>query len=106
MLVGVKPTQIYYLIMEEPKEKKKNGWGGRREGAGRRSDNPNTRSIALRIPKDVADILDRQDNRSAYIIEAIRAYDREQRKRTILGIEISYTKEIEQRPIVALCQPH
>lgn len=79
--------------MEGQKGKKKNGWGGRREGAGRRSENPSTRSIALRIPEDVAAILDRQDNRSAFIIEAIRAYDKEQRKRTILGIEISYTKE-------------
>ena len=84
MLVGVKPLQIYDLIMNEPKGKRKNGWGGRREGAGRRSENPSTRTIALRIP---------EENRSAYIIEAVRAYDREQRKRTILGIEISYTKE-------------
>lgn len=68
--------------MEEPKRKKGKGWGGRREGAGRRSDNPSTRSIALRIPEDVAEILDRQANRSAYIIEAIRAYEREQRKLT------------------------
>lgn len=79
--------------MENPKVKKKSGWGGRREGSGRPSENPSTRSIALRIPADVAEILDRQENRSAYIIEAIRAYDRELRKRTILGIEISYTKE-------------
>lgn len=93
MLVGVKPLQIYDLIMDEPKGKRKNGWGGRREGAGRRSENPSTRTIALRIPEDVAEILDRQENRSAYIIDAVRAYDREQRKRTILGIEISYTKE-------------
>lgn len=79
--------------MEETK-KKRNGWGGRREGAGRRpGENPSTRSIALRIPEDVAEILDRQENRSAYIIEAIRAYDKEQRKHTILGIEVSYTKE-------------
>lgn len=77
--------------MNEPKEKKKNGWGGRREGAGRRSENPSTRSIALRIPEDVAEILDRQKNRSAYIIEAIRAYDRQQRKKTIFGVEISVT---------------
>lgn len=79
--------------MENQTEKKKGQWGGRRQGAGRKSDNPSTRSIALRIPADVAEILDRQDNRSAYIIEAIRAYDREQRKKTILGIEISYTRD-------------
>ena len=79
--------------MDETKESPKTGWGGKRQGAGRRSDNPSKRSIALRVPDDVAEILDRQENRSAFIIEAIRAYDREQRKRTILGIEISYTKE-------------
>lgn len=55
-------------------EVKKSGRGGRREGAGRPSVKNNTRSIALRIPQDVADILDRQPNRSAFIIEAIRAY--------------------------------
>jgi len=76
----------------ENQNEKKNGRGGRREGAGRPATKHNTRSIALRIPADVAEILDRQEHRSAYIIEAIRAYDREQRKRTILGIEISYTK--------------
>lgn len=93
LLVGVKPQQNYDLIMEEPKGKKKTGWGGKRQGAGRPVTNPTTRSIALRIPDDVAEILDRQENRSAYIIEAIRAYDREQRKQTILGIEISYTRK-------------
>lgn len=92
-LVGVKPMQIYYFIMEKQNESKANGHGGRREGAGRPNVRNNTRSIALRIPKDVAAILDRQENRSAYIIEAIRAYDREQRKHTILGFEISYTKD-------------
>ena len=85
-------NQIYNIIMEQPNEEKKNKWGGRRDGAGRPKVTNCTRSIALRIPEDVAAILDRQENRSAYIIEAIRAYDREQRKRTILGIEISYTK--------------
>ena len=74
MLVGVKPTQIYDLIMEEPKEKKKNGWGGCRKGAGRPSVSNSVRSIAIRIPLDVAEILDCQENRTAYIIEAIRTY--------------------------------
>ena len=77
-------------MAETQKEKKQ--WGGSRQGAGRKSEEPRTRSIALRIPDDVAAILDRQENRSAFIIEAIRAYDAEQRKRTILGIEINYTK--------------
>lgn len=71
----------------------KDGRGGARPGAGRPRGQNNYRSIALRIPKDVAEILDAQEHRSAYIIEAIRAYDKAQRKRTILGVEISYTKE-------------
>lgn len=58
------------------KETKKSGHGGRRAGAGRPTTVGNTRTIALRIPADVAGILDRQPNRSAYIIEAIRAYDK------------------------------
>ncbi len=74
------------------KQKESNGHGGKRDGAGRPATKYNTRSIALRIPQDVAEILDRQENRSAYIIEAIRAYDLEQRKHTLLGLEISYTK--------------
>lgn len=78
--------------MEKQKDDVKNGRGGRREGAGRPSTKGNVKSIALRIPADVAEILDRQEHKSAYIIEAIRAYDREQRKRTILGFEISVTK--------------
>lgn len=79
--------------MENQNESKKSNRGGARAGAGRPKGRNNYRSIALRIPEDVAEILDRQEKRSAYIIEAIRAYDREQRKRTIFGIEISYTKE-------------
>lgn len=77
--------------METNQEKEKN-WGGKREGAGRPAVKNSTRTIGLRIPEDVAAILDKQANRSEYIIEAIRAYDKEQRKRTILGVEISYTK--------------
>ena len=60
--------------METPnQENKKTNWGGARRGAGRPKGDSCT-SIALRIPQDVADILARQPNRSAYIIEAIRAY--------------------------------
>lgn len=74
------------------KEQKENaGWGGKREGAGRPSAG-NVSTISLRIPADVAEILGEQENRTAYIIEAIRAYDRQQRTRTILGLEISVTK--------------
>lgn len=78
--------------MENQEKNIKKGRGGARPGAGRPRGRNNYRSIALRIPKDVADILDAQKNKSAYIIEAIRAYDKEQKKHTILGIEISYTK--------------
>lgn len=61
--------------MEISNEEKKNTHGGRREGAGRPKGRKDYKSIALRIPEDVATILDSQENRSAYIIEAIRAYD-------------------------------
>lgn len=65
--------------MENQKEKLKKGThGGLREGAGRKATVANMRSIALRIPKDVADILDRQPNRSAFIVAAIRAYASQQ----------------------------
>lgn len=79
--------------MQQEKEKSKRG--GRREGAGRPRGINNHASISIRIPEDVSEILDRQQNRSAFIIEAIRAYDKEQRKRTIIGFEISYTKSKE-----------
>lgn len=55
---------------------KKQAWGGARKGAGRPKTHDNFRTIGLRIPSDVAEILDRQPNRSAYIVEAIRDYAR------------------------------
>lgn len=58
----------------QKEEKKKNGHGGARAGAGRPKGRNNYRSIGIRIPQDVAEILDRQEHRSQYIIEAIRAY--------------------------------
>lgn len=73
----------------------KNTHGGHREGAGRPAGRNDVGSITIRIPKDVANILGNQENKTAYILEAIRAYDKEQRKRTIIGFEISYTKETE-----------
>lgn len=49
------------------------GWGGSRSGAGRKKST--AKSIALRIPEDVVEILDRvEGSKSAYIVEAIRAY--------------------------------
>ena len=68
---------------EQEKPKDKDGRGGARAGAGRPKGRNNYRSISLRIPEDVAEILDRQEHRSAYIIEAIRAYDRLQSTKTI-----------------------
>ena len=65
--------------MNENSEEKKTGWGGARAGAGRPKGRNNFRTIGLRIPQDGAEIIDRQPNRSAYIIEAIRAYARAQR---------------------------
>lgn len=77
----------------QEESKKKSGRGGRREGAGRPKGRNDVRTITLRIPEDVARILDAQEHRSKFILDAIRAYDREQRKHTIFGLEISYTKE-------------
>lgn len=63
-------------------EKIPNKWGGEREGSGRKK--TTSKSIALRIPEDVAEILDHVENRSAFIIEAIRHYAKKQyRKETI-----------------------
>ena len=60
----------------ESNEKNTHNWGGKREGAGRKK--TTSKSIALRIPEDVADILDQVENRSAFIIEAIRQYAKKQ----------------------------
>ena len=54
--------------MEEIKKKR----GGKREGAGRKATVGNVKSIALRIPQDVADILNKVEHRSKFICEAIR----------------------------------
>lgn len=78
--------------METTNKQEQKQRGGRRDGAGRPATKNNVRSIALRIPADVAEILDEQEHKSAYIIEAIREYYKSQQKKTILGIEISYTK--------------
>ena len=75
------------------KSAKKNARGGHREGAGRPAGRSDVGSITIRIPEDVAKILANQENKTAYIIEAVRAYDKEQRKRTLIGFEISYTRE-------------
>ena len=74
---------------KQNEEKRKNSRGGRRDGAGRPKTVGNTRSIALRIPEDVAEILDRQEHRTAYIVEAIRAYDKAQQKAESLLNELA-----------------
>ncbi len=63
---------------KESSEKEKKQWGGRRAGAGRKATVGNVATIGLRVPADVAAILDRQKNRTAFIIAAIREYDRKQ----------------------------
>lgn len=58
---------------ESTKERGKSAWGGAREGSGRKR--TTSKSIALRIPEDVAEILEGvEGSKSAFIIEAIRAY--------------------------------
>ena len=52
----------------------KSSRGGRRPGAGRPKTVGSSRTIAIRVPEDIAAILDRQPNKSAFIIEAIRAF--------------------------------
>lgn len=60
--------------MQNDHSEKSAGWGGARSGAGR----PRTtaRSISIRVPEDVAAILDSlgRGKQAAYIVRAIRAY--------------------------------
>lgn len=58
----------------EVKEEKK-GRGGRREGAGRPAGRNDVGTVAFRVPKDIADILDKQENKREYIIKCIRFYE-------------------------------
>lgn len=48
--------------------------GGRREGAGRKSDK--VASIHIKIPQDIHDILSESDNKTEYVCESIRYYHR------------------------------
>lgn len=82
------------MTMQEEREKK-SGRGGRRAGSGRPKGRNDVGTITLRIPEDVAKILEGKEHRAQYILEAIRAFDREERKHTVIGFEISYTKEDE-----------
>ena len=49
------------------------GWGGKRPGSGRHKTKKQARSF--RMDEDVADILSRKENMSAYINQAIRDED-------------------------------
>lgn len=51
-------------------EASKKAWGGARSGSGRKK--TTTKSIALRIPQDVEQILEQVPKRSEFIVEAIR----------------------------------
>lgn len=53
----------------------KKGRGGKREGAGRKAGRNDVGTVAFRVPKDIADILDRQESKKDYIINAIRFYE-------------------------------
>ena len=51
--------------------------GGYRPGAGRKPTVGNVKTLSVRIPQDVSDILDEQPNRSQYIAEAVRFYHKQ-----------------------------
>lgn len=54
----------------------KRGRGGARQGAGRKAQRGNVKSIAIRIPQDIADILERKESKTDFIIEAIKFYEK------------------------------
>lgn len=66
----------YFFLMENPNNQpKKENRGGRREGAGRPKGRKDSKSISIRIPEDVVEILDSvKGSRTTFIIDAIRAY--------------------------------
>lgn len=71
--------QIYNLKMKNSSEQtQKNTHGGKREGAGRPVTVGSRNRIGLRVPDDIVEILERQPNRTAFILEAIRSYARQQ----------------------------
>lgn len=55
-------------------EKTKKTWGGARKGAGRKSVRGNVKTISIRVPQDIVDILSDCENKADYIVEAIRFY--------------------------------
>ena len=56
------------------KQEKDANWGGSRQGAGRKK--KVAKYVGFGAPDDVAGILERVENRTAFIIEAIRHYAR------------------------------
>lgn len=52
----------------------KSGWGGRRAGAGRKKTSEGVRTIAVRVPQDVSDVLDGVPSITEYVVTALRAY--------------------------------
>ena len=52
----------------------KSGWGGRRVGAGRKKTSEGVRTVAVRVPQDVADVLDAVPSITEYVVAALRAY--------------------------------
>lgn len=60
---------------ENNEQPKKGRHGGPRPGSGRHKTKFCVATIAIRIPADILEILNRQKNRSEYIIAAIRAYE-------------------------------
>ena len=68
--------------MEEEKEKKLTGRGGAGRGQGRKSKSEGgTVRVAFRCSRDVYEILERQENKTAYIEAAIK----EKNKREIMN---------------------
>lgn len=52
----------------------KHTWGGRRAGAGRKKTSEGVRTVAVRVPQDVADVLDTVPSITEYVVKALRAY--------------------------------
>lgn len=76
--------------MQEKSEK--NGWGGRRDGSGRKK--TCARRVFFSANEKVARILDEADAPlSEFINEAIEAYAKERSKKTIFGLEISIERD-------------
>jgi len=52
--------------------KKKENWGGARPGAGKK--NQNKRRTSIIISNEIADLLDKEPNKSAVVETALRTY--------------------------------